>query len=157
PRDDRRYQSLAARLERLAESSVASTVPPDRREAAREAAAKPPKEELAVPIKQLIGAPDPLPPHAEVRIALIGTPWPQVLKSARTKIYRAGSNQDETLSDYTTRVVQAARMVAPDATYGFVGLPSTDATFQTSELLRAFADITNSDADVLLFTFGGAA
>lgn len=156
PRDDPRYRRLAARLERLAEANVATTASPDKRKAAREAAGNPPVRELAAVIKKAIGVPDRLPAHGNVRIGVIGTPWPESLKHIKNEVIGRAVREDETLADYTTGVVQAARMIAPDSTYVFVGLNGPGGMAHDSDLLEALNTIIGSAPDILIFGFGPA-
>ena len=157
PRNDRRYPRLALRLQSLNERKVAEATSAAQKEAARQKAGQEVPEELVAPFKTRIELPQPVPAHADVRIAFVGEPWPQALKTVRHTILRKAAKQHESLSDYTTGLMQPARIVAPDATYQFVGVESAGVgTLSDSELLRALNVVAGSDADVLVFGYGPA-
>ena len=155
PRNDRRYPRLAARLQRLNERTVAEATPAAQKEAAREKAGQEVAEELVAPFKTRIELPRPVPAHAGVRLAFVGEPWPQALKTVRNTILRKATKQHESLSDYTTGLMQTVRIVAPDANYQFVGVESSgQGTLNDSELLRALNTVAASNAEVLVFGYG---
>jgi hypothetical protein len=153
PLDDPRYERLGIRLHRLTESNLASSSPPETLDTAREAAGKPLDAEYAAPIRKLLGVPDPLPPHAAVRLASILVPWPEATKSAKIKTLRGTAQQDEFLTDYATTTWQIKRIIAPDTTYEFVGVNGTLSSLTEAELLSALNEIAGSKPDILVFSF----
>ena len=94
----------------------------------------------------------PLPPHKDVRIGFVGNPWPEALKTIQSKVLKTGDGQPESISDYATGLLQAARIVAPDARYEFAGIDQMSA----SSLLAALNALAGSDADIVVFSYGPA-
>jgi hypothetical protein len=152
PRDDPRYEKLNTRMARLTEKTFASMASGEARTAARAAAGQIPPNELVAPFRTLMGVPAERPPHDKVRVAFVGMPWPE---AGKFTILRSVAEQDETLSDYTTSVLQTMRMIAPDATYEFVGVSSDRGAMTESEIALALAAVKDSDAEILVFSYGG--
>ncbi|MEA2883849.1 MAG: hypothetical protein QOH32_3105 [Bradyrhizobium sp.] len=157
PRDDPRYPRLAARLKRLNEVKIAAASAPDAREKNREKAGQPIDENTVAPFRRLIGISPPVPEHKDVRIAFVGQPWPQALKNVQSRVLQEARQQHESLSDYTTALMQTARIVAPNAFYEFAGVESSLTGALTEfELIKGLSVIQASDANVLVFGYGPA-
>ena len=155
PRNDPRYPRLAARLERLNERTVAAAAPAADRDAAREKAGAGVDAQLVAPFRAQLGIPTPPPIHAGVRLAFVGEPWPQALKAVQSTVLRKAKQQHESISDYATGLLQATRIIAPDAAYEFVGVETGVAGgLSESELVRALATVKESKPDILVFGYG---
>jgi subtilisin family serine protease len=136
---------------------VAAAAPPAEREAARVKAGEGVDEQLVAPLKALLRVPAPLPAHADVKVAFVGEPWAQALKMVRSNILQKAKQQHDSLYDHTTGLLQATRVIAPDATYQFVGVETSVAGgLAEAELVRALGSIKASDAEVLVFGYGPA-
>jgi Subtilase family len=151
PRDDPRYNRLAARLVRFAESTVASTSTPDALRATREASGKLPAPDNVAPIKKFMGVPDHPQSQAGVRIGSILAPWPEALKTGTTKVLGEATNQNPELTDYATIMLQIKRMIAPDATFEFASVAGE--SLSEVEILKALKEIASSKPNVLVYAF----
>ena len=112
------------------------------RDAAREKAGAGVDAQLVAPFRAQLGIPTPPPIHTGVRLAFVGEPWPQALKAVQSTVLRKAKQQHESISDYATGLLQATRIVAPDAAYEFVGVETGVAGgLSKSELVRALATV----------------
>jgi hypothetical protein len=136
---------------------IAAASAPDEREKNREKAGQLINENTVAPFRTLIGVSSPLPEHKDVRIAFVGQPWPQALKNVPSKVLQEAKQQHESLSDYTTAMMQTARIVAPKAFYEFAGVESNIVgALPDSELIKELLVIQASDANVLVFGYAPA-
>ena len=167
PPEDSRLQLLTAKLatieERLrADQQVAlaeaagtdqADAPAEVAARTREAAARTPEDPRVARLRELIGLPAPV-SAAGVRIGIVGgVPWPEAVAGLTIEEAAAGAG-DDALRDYTTELLQAVRLVAPDATFVFAPIGGGKSYGGMNDLLTAMGAIFRADVDVVLLTWG---
>ncbi len=117
-----------------------------------------PDDSLLEPVRSQIGW-KPTYSAKDIKIGIVGAiPWEQALQKADVLLPPAheGLLGDSVMRDYASTVFNTTRMIAPDATYVFTGLRSSQGATALSDLLPGLARMVRMDVDIVLFTFASS-